>query len=55
MKISKLEPSKRKKGRFHIQLESGDILRVGENEMADFALYTGLDLTEAQMAAGYPQ
>ena len=51
MKISKLEPSKRKKGRFLIHLESGDILRVGENEMADFALYTGLELSEAQLAA----
>ena len=35
MKISKLEPSKRKKGRFLIHLESGDILRVGENELTD--------------------
>ena len=51
MKISKLEPSKRKKGRFLIHLESGDILRVGENEMADFALYTGLEPSEAQLAA----
>ena len=51
MKISKLEPSKRQKGRFLIHLESGDILRVGENEMADFALYTGLELSEAQLAA----
>lgn len=44
MRISKLEPSKHKKGRFLVHLEDGTLLRVGENELVAFSLYSGLDL-----------
>lgn len=46
MRIAKLEPSKRKKGRFLVHLDGGDLLRVGEREVVTFALYTGQELSE---------
>lgn len=46
MKIAKLEPSKRVQDRWLLFLEDGSILRVGKNEMADFALHAGMELTE---------
>lgn len=45
MVIRELKPSKRVAGRWLAVLENGSILRVGENEVVDFALYAGKDLT----------
>ena len=45
MIIQELKPSKRVEGRWLIVLEDGCILRVGENEILDFALYVGKELT----------
>lgn len=50
MRISKLEPSKHKKGRFLVHLEDGTLLRVGENELVAFSLYSGLDLDQETRA-----
>ena len=57
MKIVKLEPSKRVAERWLVFLENGDLLRVGENEVASFGLYAGMELTrqrveELRSAAG---
>ena len=46
MKITKLSPSKHKKGRWLVCLENGDLLRVGETEMISFSLYAGMELSE---------
>jgi regulatory protein len=51
MQISKLTPSKHKQGRWLVQLEDGSLLRVGEEQMADFALYTGMELEEETLQA----
>lgn len=50
MRIEELKPSKRVQGRWLAVLEDGSILRVGEGEVIDFALYAGKELTpeEAQ-------
>ena len=45
MVIQELKPSKRVHGRWLAVLEDGCILRLGENEVIDFALYTGKELT----------
>ena len=45
MVIQELKPSKRVQGRWLIVLEDGCILRVGENEVIDFSLYVGKELT----------
>lgn len=50
MTISKLAPSKRVEGRWLAFLEDGTILRIGENEVLDFALYAGKELDEAEAA-----
>ena len=57
MKIMKLEPSQRVKDRWLCHLEDGSILRVTENEVVSFALYSGMDLSperleELQRTAG---
>lgn len=49
MRIAKLTPSQRKQGRWLVQLENGDLLRVGENEVVAFALYSGMELEEEQL------
>lgn len=49
MRISKLTPSQRKQGRWLVQLENGDLLRLGENEVVAFALYSGMELEEEQL------
>lgn len=46
MRLNKLEPSKRIKGRWLCHMEDGTILRVGEREVAAFALHSGMDLDE---------
>ena len=51
MRISKLAPSKRVKDRWLVYLENGEILRISENEIADFGLYGGLDLPPDRLEA----
>lgn len=51
MKISKLAPSKRIEGRWLAFLEDGAILRLGENEVVQFALYAGKELDEEETSA----
>ena len=46
MRIEELKPSKRVQGRWLVVLEDGSILRVGEGEVIDFALYAGKELTD---------
>ena len=45
MVIQELKPSQRVQGRWLAMLEDGSILRVGQQEIADFALYAGRELT----------
>ena len=51
MRINRLSPSQRVEGRWLVYLENGELLRVGQNQIADFALYTGRDLTGEELAA----
>lgn len=55
MVIQELKPSKRVEGRWLAVLEDGSLLRLGEGEVVDFALYAGKELTgeeaEALLAA----
>ena len=44
MRLTKLEPSTKRKGRWLCHLEDGTILRVGEGELVAFSLYAGMDL-----------
>ena len=44
MRIEKIEQSKHKQGRILVYLEGGDLLRITEDELLRFDLYTGLDL-----------
>lgn len=48
MIIQELKPSQRIKGRWLAVLEDGGILRIGEKEVIDFALYTGKELTDEE-------
>lgn len=48
MVIQELKSSKRAAGRWLAMLEDGSILRVGESEVIDFALYAGKELTEEE-------
>lgn len=45
MVIQELKPSKHAEGRWLAVLEDGSILRVGEGEVIDFALYAGRELS----------
>ena len=51
MKIVQLKPSQRVRGRWLAQLEDGTLLRVGENEVLNFSLYGGKELTEEELRA----
>lgn len=51
MVIQDLKPSKRVPGRWLAALEDGSILRLGEAQVADFALYAGMELTGEQVQA----
>ena len=51
MVIQELKPSQRIKGRWLAVLEDGSILRIGENQVVDFALYTGKELSEEEAEA----
>ena len=44
MVIQDLKPSQRVEGRWLAVLEDGSILRLGEGEVVDFALYAGKEL-----------
>lgn len=51
MRLIKLAPSQRVEGRWLVQLESGELLRVGENEVVSFALYSGKELSGEEIDA----
>ena len=51
MRISKLSASKHKKGRILVQLDSGELLRIGEREVVAFSLYAGKELTAEEKTA----
>ena len=51
MRIEQLKPSQRVSGRWLAVMEDGSILRVGEGEVVDFALYAGKELTDEQAQA----
>jgi len=46
--IQDLKPSQRVEGRWLAMLEDGSILRIGENEVIDFALYKGRELSDGE-------
>ena len=48
MKIEELKPSRQVQGRWLAVLEDGSILRLGEGEVVDFALFAGKELTERE-------
>lgn len=45
MRIEKIERSNHKQGRVLVHLEGGDLLRITEDELLHFDLYTGLDIS----------
>ena len=49
MRIEKIEQSKHKQGRILVYLEGGDLLRITEDELLRFDLYTGLDISPDTM------
>ena len=51
MVIRELKPSQRVEGRWLAFLEDGTLLRLSENEVIDFALYAGKELTQEETAA----
>ena len=51
MVIQDLKPSQRVEGRWLAVLEDGSILRLGEGEVVDFALYAGKELSEGEAEA----
>ena len=51
MVIRELKPSQQVEGRWIAFLEDGTILRLGENQVIDFALYAGKELNEEESAA----
>ena len=51
MVIRELKPSQRVEGRWLAFLEDGTILRLGESEVIDFALYAGKELSDEEAAA----
>ena len=51
MRIKEIKPSQRKKGRFLVTLEDGDILRITEEELLRFGLRPGEELGEEDLAA----
>ena len=57
MRLTKLEPSQRVRGRWLAFLEDGSILRLGESQVVSFGLYAGMEvdgnLREELAAAGW--
>ena len=51
MVIQELKPSRHVEGRWLAVLEDGSILRVGENEVLQFSLYRGKELTPEEAEA----
>ena len=51
MRIEEVKKSERKKGRFLVKLENGDVLRVTEEELLRFGLRAGLELDGGAMEA----
>jgi regulatory protein len=51
MKITKLEPSQHKPGRWLVWFEDGSLLRIGEGDVVSLCLYAGKDLDEQEAAA----
>lgn len=49
MRIDEIKQSERKKGRILIKLDSGDLLRVTEEELLRFGLSVGMELDAAQI------
>lgn len=50
MRLNKLSPSTKVKGRWLCHMEDGTILRVTENVVADLGLYAGMELTDGLRA-----
>ncbi len=50
-KIEGIEPSRHVKGRYLLHMEGGTLVKVTENEMVAFALYTGLELEPERLTA----
>ena len=50
MQIKAILPPPQEGAPYTLQLEDGALLHVGEGEMMDFALYTGMELSEAEDA-----
>lgn len=48
MRIEELKPSRQVQGRWLAVLEDGSILRLGEGEVVDFALFAGKELTDGE-------
>ena len=48
MRIEQLKPSQRVQGRWLAVMEDGSILRIGEGEVIDFALYAGKELEDEE-------
>ena len=51
MEIMEVKPSQRKKGRFLVKLEDGNILRVTEEEVLRFSLAAGMELDDESLEA----
>lgn len=51
IQIEEVKPSQRKKGRFLVKLEGGDILRVTEEELLRFGLRPGMEVDEETLEA----
>ncbi len=51
MRIDSVKKSERKQGRFLVKLESGDLLRVTEEELLRFGLRSGMELGEEELKA----
>ena len=51
MRIEEIKRSERKKGRILVKLDSGDLLRVTEEELLRFGLRAGMELDEEQIGA----
>lgn len=51
MKIDKVEPSARVKGRILVYFEDGTLLKATEKEVLDFSLYAGREICEEERCA----
>ena len=51
MKVTRVARSKHVPDRYYLTLEDGSSLKVGLNQIADYAVYEGRDLTEEELAS----